>query len=218
MPKPLLKFCGIRTIDDMKIVSSSQAEYIGLIFAESKRRVDPKIVKTWLEEVDVTEKKLVAVFVNPTVNELTDVLTNLPIDVIQFHGNESYEDIKKVKETFEGSVWKALHHHPKTLVEMHSFKNIVEGFVIDSRMKGQWGGTGVSFDWSAVPHYIKFSQETNKLCFIAGGVNENNIEKLLTYHPQGIDLSSGIETDNKKSKDKIERIEERVLKYVNISR
>ncbi|QNF30668.1 phosphoribosylanthranilate isomerase [Metabacillus elymi] len=218
MPKPLLKFCGIRSLDDLKIVSSSQAEYIGLIFAESKRRVDPKIVKTWLKEVDITAKKLVAVFVNPTANELADVLTNLPIDVIQFHGNESYEDIKKVKETFAGTVWKALHHHSKTIEEMHSFKNIVDGFVIDSRMKGQWGGTGVSFDWSAVPHYIKFSRDTSKLCFIAGGVNESNIGKLLTYHPQGIDLSSGIEVDNKKSKDKIERIEERVLQNVNISR
>jgi phosphoribosylanthranilate isomerase len=218
MPKPLLKFCGIRTIGDLKIVSSSQAEYIGLIFAESKRRVDPKMVKTWLEEVDITGKKLVAVFVNPTAKELTDVLTNLPIDVIQFHGNESYDDIKKVKENFVGTIWKALHHHPKTLEEMDFFKNIVEGFVIDSRIKGQWGGTGVSFDWSAVPRYIEFSRDTNKLCFIAGGVNESNIEKLLTYHPQGIDLSSGIEEDNRKCKDKIERIEERVLHYVNISR
>lgn len=80
------------------------------------------------------------------------------------------------------------------------------------------GGTGVSFDWSAVPDYINFSAKHNKLCFIAGGVNENNIEKLLMLNPYGIDLSSGLEVEDKKSKDKIQQIEERVLQYVNLSR
>lgn len=217
MSKPLLKFCGVRTIDDLKIVSSSQADYIGFIFAESKRRVNPELVKEWLHEVDVSTRKIVAVFVNPNVEELTDVLANVPIDVIQFHGQESIDQIKTVRETFAGSVWKALHHHPKTLEEMNFYKDVVDGFVIDSRIKGQFGGTGVSFDWSAVPRYIKFSVDQDKLCFIAGGVNESNIEKLLTFQPQGIDLSSGIEVDEKKCKDKIQQIEERVLQYVNIS-
>lgn len=218
MSKPLLKFCGIRTIDDLSLVSSSQAEYIGFIFAESKRRVYPKYVKEWLKEIDISTKKIVAVFVNPTIEEINDVLEYVPIDVIQFHGNESYDEINTVKQTFSGTVWKALHHHPQTLEEMDAYKDVVDGFVIDSRIKGQWGGTGVSFDWSAVPRYIKFSADHNKLCFIAGGVNESNIEKLLTYNPKGIDLSSGIEVDEKKSKDKIQQIEERVIQYVNISR
>jgi phosphoribosylanthranilate isomerase len=100
---------------------------------------------------------------------------------------------------------------------MNFYKDVVDGFVIDSRIKGQFGGTGVSFDWSAVPRYIKFSVDQDKLCFIAGGVNESNIEKLLTFQPQGIDLSSGIEVDEKKCKGKIQQIEERVLQYVNIS-
>ncbi|MGM7721924.1 phosphoribosylanthranilate isomerase [Metabacillus sp. Hm71] len=218
MSKPLLKFCGVRSLKDLKLVSQSQADYIGFIFAESKRKVDPKAVKAWISEMNLSGKKLVAVFVNPSEAEINQVLTEVPIDVIQFHGNESVEEIKKVRDTFKGTVWKALHHHPNTLEEMKEYQDIVDGFIIDSRLKGQWGGTGVSFDWSAVPHYITFTKTNNKLCFIAGGVNENNIEKLLTYNPQGIDLSSGIEVDEQKSKDKIKQVEERVLKYVNLSR
>jgi phosphoribosylanthranilate isomerase len=208
MSKPLLKFCGVRTKVDFEIVSSSRADYIGFIFAESKRRV---------ESVDISRKKVVAVFVNPTSEEINNALETFPIDVIQFHGNESVNEIKKVREIYKGSVWKALHHHPNTLEEMDSYKEVVEGFVIDSRIKGQWGGTGVSFDWSAVPKYIKFSTDYDKLCFIAGGVNESNIQKLLALNPHGIDLSSGIELEEKKSKDKIQQIEERVYHYVNLS-
>ncbi|KKI88782.1 N-(5'-phosphoribosyl)anthranilate isomerase [Bacillus sp. SA1-12] len=218
MSKPLLKFCGVRSFEDYKLVSKSNADYIGFIFAESKRRVDPRSVKEWISNVDFSGKKLVAVFVNPSEVEINQVLKEVPIDVIQFHGNESVEEIKKIRDTFKGAVWKALHHHSNTLEEMEDYQDIVDGFIIDSRLKGQWGGTGVSFDWSAVPKYIMFSRNNNKLCFIAGGVNENNIEKLLTYNPQAIDLSSGIEVDEQKSKDKIQEVEERVLKYVNLSR
>ncbi|HZH62943.1 MAG TPA: N-(5'-phosphoribosyl)anthranilate isomerase, partial [Metabacillus sp.] len=139
-------------------------------------------------------------------------------DVIQFHGNESIEQISRIRHSFNGLIWKALHHHGKTIEEMEQYKPIVDGFVIDSRIKGQWGGTGVSFDWKAVPKYIDFAKQHNKLCFIAGGVNERNISELLLFKPQGIDLSSGIEIDQKKSIEKIQLIEERVFQNVNISR
>lgn len=215
MFKPLLKFCGVRTKEDLEIVTRSKADYIGFIFAESKRRVDPKVVKEWLASVDISSKQVVAVFVNPTIKEINEVLTVFPIDVIQLHGNESVSDIMELKKSYTGSVWKALHHHQQTLEELEIYKDVVDGFIIDSRIKGQWGGTGVSFDWSAIPNYIKFSEDHNKLCFIAGGVNETNIQKLLTYKPQGIDLSSGIEVNEKKSIDKINQIEERV--YSNMS-
>lgn len=215
MFKPLLKFCGVRTKEDLEIVTRSKADYIGFIFAESKRRVDPKVVKEWLASVDISSKQVVAVFVNPTIKEINEVLTVFPIDVIQLHGNESVSDIMELKKSYTGSVWKALHHHQQTLEELEIYKDVVDGFIIDSRIKGQWGGTGVSFDWSAIPNYIKFSEDHNKLCFIAGGVNETNIQKLLTYKPQGIDLSSGIEVNDKKSRDKINQIEERV--YSNMS-
>lgn len=217
MSKPLMKYCGIRTIDDLKIVVRSQADYIGFIFAKSKRRVYPNLVKDWLSEVNLSNKKIVAVFVNPSEEEIHSVLTTLPIDVIQFHGNEPFSEINKVKETYNASIWKALHHHPQTLDEMKSYLKSVDGFVIDSRSKGQWGGTGVSFDWAAVPNYLSFASQNEKLCFIAGGVNEGNIGKLLTFEPKGIDLSSGIEMNDKKSIEKIQLIEERVLQHVNIS-
>lgn len=218
MSRPLLKYCGIRSNADLGIVSESIADYIGFIFAESKRKVEPEQVKTWLKKTNIGSKKIVGVFVNPEYHELENALYHLPIHVIQFHGNEPVEQIAQIKETFKGDVWKALHHHPQTLEEMAVYNSVVDGFVIDSRIKGQWGGTGVSFDWNAVPKYIEFAALNNKYCFIAGGVNEFNMKELLSYKPYGIDLSSGIEENNRKSKDRILKVEERVLEYANISR
>ncbi|WP_226666867.1 phosphoribosylanthranilate isomerase [Metabacillus litoralis] len=219
MDKPNLKYCGIRNIEDLRIVSQSRADYIGFIFAESKRKVDPKDVKKWLQEIDISNKKLVAVFVNPTSKQLNDVLVEIPVDVIQFHGNETLAQMKHAKENHEEIMtWKALHHHENTLKQMEEFVDTVDGFVIDSRIKGAWGGTGVSFDWKAAPQYINYAWLHNKECFIAGGINEDNISRLLELKPQGIDLSSGIEVDDQKSEAKIQQIEERMLHYVNVSR
>ncbi|MFV2050890.1 MULTISPECIES: phosphoribosylanthranilate isomerase [Metabacillus] len=216
MSKIALKFCGVQSLEDLQVVSDSIAQYIGFIFAESKRKVNPHLVGQWLKEVN-TKKKVAAVFVNPTVEEVHSVLKHVPVDVIQFHGNETIEQINQVREIYPGFIWKALHHHDHTLEEMKKYVELVDGFVVDSRTKGQWGGTGVSFDWDAVPVYLEFAAKYNKICFIAGGVNEENISNLLNYHPQAIDLSSGIEVDRKKSKEKIRLIEERVLQHEHIS-
>ncbi|MCV9888354.1 phosphoribosylanthranilate isomerase [Metabacillus halosaccharovorans] len=217
MNKPIIKFCGVQSLNDLKVVCHSLADYIGFIFAESKRKVDPLLVAEWLKEVDTT-KKVVAVFVNPIDEEIENVLKHVPVDVIQFHGNETIDQIRRIGHSFDGQLWKALHHHDKTIDEMEHYHSVIDGFVIDSRTKGQWGGTGVRFDWDAVPKYIDLTNRLKKLCLIAGGVNEKNISELLSLHPQGIDLSSGIEKDQKKSSEKVNKIEERVLQYVNISR
>lgn len=217
MNKPVIKFCGVQSLNDLKVVSQSIADYIGFIFAESKRKVDPLQVGEWLKEVHCTQK-IVAVFVNPTDEEIENVLEQVPVDVIQFHGNEPIDQMTRIGDSYNGQLWKALHHHDHTIEEMELYESVVNGYVIDSRTRGQFGGTGVKFDWHAVPTYIDFANRYNKLCLIAGGVNEKNISELLSLYPQGIDLSSGIEIHQKKSIEKIQKIEERVLHYGNISR
>lgn len=217
MVKPLLKYCGIRSFADLEIVASSQANYLGFIFAESKRKVDSEEVKAWLEKVNIGEKKIVAVFVNATIKQIEEVYNHIKMDVIQLHGDEHIAEINEVKTKFNVEIWKALHQHSETEQEMISYHNIVDGFVIDSKVKGQRGGTGVTFDWTIVPKFTEIAKEHNKKLFIAGGVKPNNIEKLLDYHPIGIDLSSGIELDERKNKEMIEELEERMLNYVRIS-
>lgn len=218
MNRPLIKLCGNRSLEDLKMTSESNADYLGLIFAESKRRVQAHQVKEWLDSVDIKEKQLVAIFVNASLNEIEDIMKNLPIDVIQCHGSETVRDIANIKHHFNKRVWKALPHYEGTLSDMKKYAEAADGFVIDSKVKDAFGGTGQTFDWSKVPCYIQAAEELNKTLFIAGGIAPDNIHQLLGLRPPGIDISSGIEQNGKKDETLLTRLEERVNHHVSVSR
>jgi phosphoribosylanthranilate isomerase len=218
MNKPLVKLCGNSSLEDLLITSQSQADYLGVIFAKSKRRVEPNRVKEWLKEVDMKDKQLVAIFVNAQLKEIENALNELPIDVIQCHGTESVSETAEIKARFNKTVWKALPHDEGTLANMRAFAEAADGFVIDSKVKGAFGGTGQTFDWSSVPIYSEAAGKMNKTLFIAGGIQPENVDELLWLSPLGIDISSGIERNEKKDKSLLVRLEERVNHHVSISR
>jgi phosphoribosylanthranilate isomerase len=101
---------------------------------------------------------------------------------------------------------------------MKKYAEAADGFVIDSKVKDAFGGTGQTFDWSKVPCYIQAAEELNKTLFIAGGIAPDNIHQLLELHPPGIDISSGIEQNGKKDETLLTRLEERVNHHVSVSR
>ncbi len=214
----LLKYCGNRSMADLQKSANSGADYLGLIFAESKRKVEAHEVKKWLETVSLNGKQLVAVFVNASVEDIRVVTSTVPLSIIQCHGNETIEQVAKIKETTNLLVWKAIHHGEDALVKMRQYASFVDGYIVDSRVNGAWGGTGISFDWTYVPFYIEEAERQAVPCFIAGGVTPDNVEKLLCYRPHGIDISSGIEEYGEKSVRKMKQMEEKVNQYVQCSK
>jgi phosphoribosylanthranilate isomerase len=198
----------------------SNADFIGLIFAPSKRKVDPLLVKEWIYQKSMPiDKKLVGIFVRATPAEIQEVLEIVPLDVIQCHGDETPQEVKEIKTTTGRTMWKAIHHDKDSINIMKSFTGIADGFVIDTKTVNSWGGTGTSFDWESIPDYIEEANEQGVICFIAGGVNPSNISNLVAYQPSGIDISSGIEQAEQKNQEMIKRIEKEVDCYEhNISR
>jgi phosphoribosylanthranilate isomerase len=93
---------------------------------------------------------------------------------------------------------------------MRQYAGVADGYVVDSRVSGAWGGTGVAFDWSNVPFYLEEAARQAVPCFIAGGITPENVERLLAYRPYGIDISSGIEENGEKSVEKMKEIEKKV--------
>ncbi|CUB17710.1 N-(5'-phosphoribosyl)anthranilate isomerase [Bacillus subtilis] len=214
MKKPALKYCGIRSLQDLQLAADSQADYLGFIFAESKRKVSPQDVKKWLSQVRV-EKQVAGVFVNESIETMSRIADDLNLDVIQLHGDEGPADADALRMLTDCEIWKALHHHENTTQEIVRFKDNVGGFVIDSSVKGARGGTGVAFSWNCVPEYKQAA--IGKRCFIAGGVNPDTIADLLKYEPAGIDLASGIEKNGQKDQNLMRLLEERMNQYVSIS-
>ncbi|MCW1837672.1 phosphoribosylanthranilate isomerase [Bacillus xiamenensis] len=218
--KPYLKYCGAVSQEDVACISQSHADAIGFILAPSKREVHPDQIKHWLSQVNCT-KDIVGVFVNEKIQRVCDIANDLPLDIVQLHGDETPEDAMEIKQQTGAAVWKVFHHEPHlndTLKNMTTFAPFVDGFLIDSKVKGMRGGSGTAFAWEAVPSYVQHAKQLGKTCVIAGGVTPETITDLLAYGPDAIDLSSGIEENGKKSTTKIKALEERMLNDVRISK
>ncbi|MGI8314893.1 phosphoribosylanthranilate isomerase [Halobacillus mangrovi] len=214
MREPLVKFCGNRSLSDVAKTSSSDATHLGFIFVrKTKRYVRPELVGRWVKQIR-PKQKLVGVFVEPRMDVIEEVLHFVDLDVIQLHGNETVSDLLKIKEATGLPVWKVIHHQNEGRKQMDLFQGVADGYVIDSKVKGAHGGTGVRFDWEAVPEYRDLAIEQGVPCLIAGGINPDNVGELLAYRPDGIDLSSGIEENEQKDLSKVQTIMKEVEQNV----
>ncbi|WP_223702039.1 phosphoribosylanthranilate isomerase [Sutcliffiella deserti] len=211
MSKTLLKFCGNQSLDDYQLACKSNADYIGFVFAKSKRQVKVEEVGSWIAQETPVSKKLVGIFVNQSIKEIASVTESIPLSIIQLHGDESPVFVKELQTRTGASIWKVIHHENDTSIQkMQRYRGLVEGYVIDKKVGESYGGTGQAFDWSYLPRYQKQAKEYDALCIVAGGINPDNLSELLFYQPDGIDISSGIEHEYKKSAEKINKIESRV--------
>ncbi|PTL40363.1 bifunctional phosphoribosylanthranilate isomerase/tryptophan synthase subunit beta [Alkalicoccus saliphilus] len=199
----LIKFCGTRSEEDYKAALRSKADFIGFIFADSKRRVTATQVKAWKTSNTPGSKKLIGVFVNESPEVIKKTAQQAGIDGIQLHGSETPEDVKNLKKETSLTIFKTIHHSSKALEQMKLFEGMVDGYIIDTKTPEGWGGTGTSFDWEAVPAYSKEAEEQNVFCLIAGGITPDNIKDLLAFKPHGIDVSSGIESDERNDERKM---------------
>ncbi|RWZ58206.1 phosphoribosylanthranilate isomerase [Halobacillus fulvus] len=214
MKEPIVKLCGNRSLSDVTKTSSSNATHLGFIFVKkTKRYVRPEQVGRWVKKLRPSQK-LVGVFVNPSIEEIEEVLHFVKLDVIQLHGNEKVSDLLKIKEAFGLPVWKVIHHQKNGPEQMDLFQGVADGYVIDSKVKGAHGGTGVKFDWDAIPSYKELAYQQEVPFIIAGGVKPDNVGELLDYAPDGIDLSSGAERNEQKDIHKIQAIMKEVERSV----
>lgn len=214
--RPLVKYCGNRSYEDWCKVIPSKADVIGVIFAKSKRKVTADQVASWVSQLPLPSgKKLAGIFVNASLNDIEEIIKQVPLDIIQCHGKETPQFLQQLKESTGLEVWKAIHHDDYSLEYMKEFTSTADGYVVDTKSPKAWGGTGQSFDWEAIPNYLKEAERQGVPCFIAGGVKAENIAELLRYNPIGIDLASGIEVEEQKNKQLIKTIEIEVENYVN---
>jgi phosphoribosylanthranilate isomerase len=192
---PRIKICGIRDALFIEQLAALPVHAIGLMFyAASKRYVSIAEAQALISRVPPFIQ-VVGVFVDPTVEWVSEVLSQVPLDKLQFHGRESEAFCRQ----FDRPYIKAISMDSDTDLQ-HCFTSYdsASGLLLDNAK----GGTGHPFDWQTLPTDLPQS------VIIAGGISQHNIRQLMQQHaPKSIDLSSGVETaTGEKSIEKLKQL------------
>ena len=188
-----VKICGLSNIEAVETAVSAGADYIGFVFAPSKRQVTLEQAAE-LAMIIPTNVNKVGVFVSPSRAELLEAIEKVGLDLVQVHGqvaDDLFEDlpcasIQAVQVDGDG-------HVPNSQADYLLFDAPV-------------AGSGQTFDWGQLD-----TTELAQPFFIAGGLNEDNVARAIQhFSPFAVDVSSGVETDGQKDHEKIRRFIERV--------
>ena len=192
--KPDIKICGLKTAETIDRALKRGATHIGFIFFEkSSRYIEPDVAGRLADAVR-GKAKIVAVTVNPTNDDLDEIVALLRPDIIQLHGDESPERVLTIKAVYGLPVMKAFSVRTSDdLKRVEAYIGIADRFLFDAKPpKGSElpGGNGVSFDWSLLD-WLDGSVDY----MLSGGLNKDNIaDALIITKASGIDVSSGVES------------------------
>lgn len=201
---PKVKMCGISKVETIPAIIDAKPDYMGLVFAPSKRQVTVEQAKILVEELhkqyavryNSETIKTVGVFVNETIENLLKIAEEVKLDVIQLHGDEDESFIQILKEQSNVEVWKAVQVRSAADAEKW-IDSSADMLLFDAYHKDERGGTGEVFDWSSL-------DEFERPFMLAGGIDSTNVARAIrTVRPYGIDISSGIETNSVKDDEKM---------------
>ena len=201
---PKVKMCGISKVETIPAIIDAKPDYMGLVFAPSKRQVTVEQAKILVEELhkqyavryNSETIKTVGVFVNETIENLLKIAEEVKLDVIQLHGDEDESFIQILKEQSNVEVWKAVQVRSAADAEKW-IDSSADMLLFDAYHKDERGGTGEVFDWSSL-------DEFERPFMLAGGIDSTNVARAIrTVRPYGLDISSGIETNGVKDDEKI---------------
>ena len=193
-----IKICGIRRLEDIKIVNKYKPDYIGFVFAKSKRKISHELAYKLKQNLN-SDIISVGVFVDASQDEILKLFNDKIIEVAQLHGNESEEFIKnlKAKTNDELKIIKAVEISED--IDLNEYDNTSADYLLLDSGKG----SGKTFDWNLVKNDLK------KEFFLAGGLSSSNIEEAVRkFNPYAVDLSSSLEIDGFKDENKIKELME----------
>ena len=191
-----IKICGLFRNQDIDYVNAYQPDYIGFVFAKSKRQVTYQLAKQLKQQLD-PNILAVGVFVDSNLDIIEKLADDKIIDLVQLHGNEDVAYIRQLKKRIQLPIIKAI--KMSNNVDLKKLNYPVDYYLLDNVVSG----SGQTFNWSLI-------KEIDKPFFLAGGLNLNNLDQALKIKAYGLDLSSGVETDGCKDRNKIEQVVRRV--------
>ena len=217
-----IKMCGLRNLEDIEAVNEWKPDYVGFVFApESRRYVTAEQAAELKAHLD-PQIQAVGVFVDEAPERVAALLNQGVIELAQLHGSEDEEYLVRLRELTHKPVIQAFRILSREDV-VRAMKSSADEILLDSG-----AGTGITFNWEVLriesgydraidaekdgekPFSTKrnrekslYAEETRPY-FLAGGLNPQNVaEAIRRLHPYAVDVSSGIETDGSKDREKI---------------
>ena len=193
-----IKICGLKRLEDVEIVNKYKPDFVGFVFADSKRKVTPDLARQMKQNLDDSIQS-VGVFVDAAIDEILEIHKRGIIDMAQLHGSESDEYIEELKKKSNCQL-KIIN-----AIEMDDEKDLLEydNSTADYLLFDSGKGSGKTFDWRLIRKDLK------KEFFLAGGLNYQNISRAINeFDPYAIDLSSSVETNGYKDELKIKKVME----------
>jgi len=188
-----IKICGLRTLEDIEFVNEARPDYAGCILSRDERfwrRITEDEAKALRSKLRLSIP-LVGVFVNDDLSYVCRLLNEGVIDIAQLHGTEDNRYIEEVKKQSGKPVFKAF-----KVTSIYDLEKAKESIADEVLLDGGTG-EGKGFNWALLKGY-------NRPYFLAGGLSPENLEEAIKNNkPMGVDISSGVETEKHKDKDKI---------------
>lgn len=224
-----IKICGLKRMEDILAVNEYKPEYIGFVFANTKRFVSDELAAELKSALD-KRIRAVGVFVNEPIAHVVKLVSEGTIDAIQLHGQENLNYVNQLKEELakipkcyiplikavgidaslevtEEKEADIIKENQRLIDEAKALQ--VDYLLFDAKVKGSLGGSGKQFDIAGLPS----DEAIGMPYFLAGGIGLHNVKQLIALrNPYGIDVSSAVETDGSKDKEKIKEFIETVRK------
>ncbi len=180
-----IKICGITRVEDALAAAYSGADALGLVFYDKSLRYVNLKQAALLAAAIPPFVTLVGLFVNASAEAVYEILQHVPLDVLQFHGEEE----PKFCAQFDRPYLKAVRvKNGVDLVQCAARYKDAQGLLLDAFIEGTYGGTGISFDWTLIPHNLP------RPVVLSGGLHVNNVvDAIKQVRPWAVDVSSGVE-------------------------
>jgi phosphoribosylanthranilate isomerase len=181
-----VKICGITRVEDALSAVEQGADAIGLVFYPPSPRYVSASQAAEIAQVLPAFVTVVGLFVDALSADIEAVLSKVPIDLIQFHGNETPEQCRR----YEKPYIKAIRVKTDTnLIQYQSDFSDAKALLLDTYTDGVPGGTGQVFDWNVIPKHM------TKQLVLAGGLDANNVKQAIKLvKPYAVDVSGGVES------------------------